>query len=689
MTTQKLPQHTAAGGIRYLKGFGPKRAAALEKLGIFTLRDLLYFFPRRYEDRSHFRTISQLEPAEAVTLRGEILSVQLKRIRRLNLLEMVVGDDTGIVYCVWFNQPYLKKQFTAGRQIILFGRTDFYKNRLQINSPEYELIEEDEESVHTGRITPVYPLTEGLFQRSLRSALKEVVDVHLDKTIQDYLPESFRRFKHLMPLQEAVREMHFPSAFEKLEEARRRIVFDEFFIFQIILLQKMERLKTKYQAYAFAHGPETATEFQEKLPFKLTEGQSLAVKDLLEDLTGTIPMNRLLQGDVGSGKTLIALFGMLLAARNNLQAAMLVPTEILAEQHYRTIQQWGPFFGIQAELLTSSTPPAKRERLLADLKQGKVHLLVGTHALLQEDVVFNSLALVITDEQHKFGVHQRGQLLNRNPRPHQLVMTATPIPRTLAFTLYGDLSVSYLKDLPSGRQPIKTFWITRQKQKEVLLHILQKVKAGDQAYFVFPLIEETERSDLLAAEREYKKLKDGPFADLSVGLVHGRMTKEERDQIMKSFRRGEVQVLVATSVIEVGVDHPNATVMVIENAERFGLAQLHQMRGRIGRGEKPSECFLFGEPATEEGKRRLRIMTKTQNGFVIAEEDLKLRGPGDFLGTRQSGDPYFRIANPLTDEALLLDARQSAQQLVKERLLDVSSDWFGFKKYLQEIAIHY
>jgi len=687
MKTETLP--VTVSDLRYLKGVGPKRAQALERLGIASIRDLLFFFPRRYEDRSHFALISEVQPEQTVSVRGEILSVKLKPIRRLRLIEMIVGDSSDMIHAVWFNQPYLKKTFQEGQQVILYGKVELYKNRLQISAPEYEVIESGEEAIHTGRITPIYPLTEGLFQRSLRATLHDIVETHLDREITEYLPQILLDEKKLMGLREAAREMHFPTSPEILAQARHRIVFDEFLVFQMILLRKMERLKAKYQAHTLSIGAETLQRFQATLPFKLTADQDKVLGDLLLDLNQTVPMNRLLQGDVGSGKTLVAAFGLLWAAQNKLQAVLLVPTEILAEQHYKTLSKLLEPFGIPVGLLTSSTPAAKRERMLAEIKNNKLHVMVGTHALLQEDVTFHSLALVVIDEQHKFGVYQRAQLFNRNPRPHQLVMTATPIPRTLAFTTYGDLAISTIKELPSGRLPIKTYWITRKKQDKVLEHILEKIGQGEQAYFIFPLIEETEKIDLLAAEKEYQRLRLGVFKDIRVGLVHGRMTKEQRDPVMDAFRRGEIQVLVATSVIEVGVDHPNATMLVVENADRFGLAQLHQMRGRIGRGHKASECFIFGEPSTDEGRRRLRIFANTQDGFEIAEEDLKLRGFGDFLGTRQSGEPYFRVGNPIEDEALLREARQTALELMRQQALEKDPAWKGFHAHLEAIAVHY
>ncbi len=686
MTEEALSQKR---DIRYLKGVGPKRAFALERLGITSVRNLLYFFPRRYEDRSQFRPIESLMLHEWATIRGEVLTVRLKRLKRFSILEVAVGDSTGMITAVWFNQPYLAKQFTAGQHAIFYGKEELYQNRLQISSPEYEFVEPDEEAVHAGRITPIYPLTEGLFQKSLRTILKDAVETQLEQNIEEFLPVNFRSEKNLLELKEAIREMHFPTSFDRQLLARRRIVFDEFFIFQMILLQKIERMKTKYRAYSLSEGDSCKKAFIESLPFIPTQSQAKAFSDLIGALEKTVPMNRLLQGDVGSGKTLVAAFALLLAAKNNCQGALLAPTEILAEQHYRTLEKLFEPFSVSLALLTSATPAPRRERMLAELKNRKLSVLVGTHAILQEDVKFHSLALVIIDEQQKFGVHQRCQLLNHDPRPHQLVMTATPIPRTLALTLYGDLEASVLKELPAGRQPIKTYWIVRAKQKEVLEHILKKIALGEQAYFIFPLIEETEKLDLLAATKEFKNLKRTVYKDVPMGLIHGRMTKEERDPIMQAFRRGEIQILVATSVVEVGVDHPNATMMVIENAERFGLSQLHQMRGRIGRGSGASECFLFGEPKTDEGKKRLRILTKTQDGFLIAKEDLKLRGPGDFLGTRQSGEPFFHIAHPVLDEELLLEARETAVHILKNRLLDEDPAWGGLKSYLSEMQLRY
>ncbi|MFA7254829.1 MAG: ATP-dependent DNA helicase RecG [Candidatus Omnitrophota bacterium] len=654
-----------AGNLRYIKGVGPKRSLVFQKIGIHSVRDLIYLFPRRYEDRSHFAPLNKCPVNEPVTCRGEVVDVKFKPIRGMPLVEILIGDDAGTLHAVWFNQPYLKKIFECGQQVILYGKVDFYQKRLQMSNPEFEIVEDAEAtSIHTGRITPIYPLTEGLFQRSLRTTLHQAVEHHLADTITDALPPELREALDLMPLERALREMHLPSSFEELTRARRRIVFDEFFSFELQLFLRVKAIRTQHQAPAFKINPDLTPEFKSSLPFELTRSQEKAILDLVRDLGQTIPMNRLLQGDVGSGKTVVAAFAFLAAHRSGLQSAFLIPTEILAEQHYRTLLKFLEPLGIRPELLTKSTETDKRARLIAELKQGKIPVVVGTHALLQDDVHFKNLGLLVVDEQHKFGVHQRNQLLQKTPRPHQLVMTATPIPRTLALTVYADLDISVMKELPKGRQPIKTYWITRKKQPEIFEHVAMRIQKGEQAYIVFPLIEETEKKDLLAAKKEFERLRKTVFKKFRMGLVHGKLDRSERESIMRAFTRKEIDILVATSVIEVGVDQPNATMMIIENAERFGLAQLHQLRGRIGRGTLESECFLFGEPTTDEGKMRLRLLTKLSDGFLIADEDLKLRGQGDLWGIRQSGEPLFRVAHPVLDEAILLQARQEAQKVI-------------------------
>ncbi|HOW58854.1 MAG TPA: ATP-dependent DNA helicase RecG [Candidatus Omnitrophota bacterium] len=682
---------TETAELRYLKGVGPKRSLVFQKIGIHTIRDILYLFPRRYEDRSNFVSFDKLPIGEPVTCRGEVLDVKFKPIRGMPILEVLLGDDVGTLRVAWFNQPYLRKLFLPGQQLILYGKVEFFQKYLQMANPEFELVEpSQEDSAHIGRITPIYPLTEGLFQRSLRTILKEAVEHQLGQAIVDLLPLDVRTRLNLMPLDEAIRQMHFPVSFAILEQARRRIVFDEFYSFELQLFLKVKTIKSQFQASAFTAKGAAMDDFKNVLPFSLTPSQEKAIQDLVRDLGQTVPMNRLLQGDVGSGKTVVAAFAFLMAERSGMQSVFLIPTEILAEQHYRTLTKLLEPLGVHIELLTKSIEPEKRARLIAELKQGKIPVIVGTHAILQDDVQFQKLGLIVIDEQHKFGVHQRNQLLLRTPRPHQLVMTATPIPRTLALTVYGDLDLSIMKELPKGRQPIKTYWITRKKQSEVFEHIASRIKKGEQAYIVFPIIEETEKADILAAKKEYERLKKSVFPNFKLGLVHGKIDRETRETVMRAFSRKEIDILVATSVIEVGVDQPNATMMIIENAERFGLAQLHQLRGRIGRGSLESECFLFGEPCTEEGKMRLRLLTKLTDGFQIADEDLKLRGQGDLWGVRQSGDAFFRLAHPVLDEPILLEARKEAQALVS----GFSGDWIKnpplwLQKYLEQMPKNY
>jgi len=653
--------------LRYLRGMGPRRAEALKKLGIITIDDLFRYFPRKYDDRSEFTALSDVIPGQYATVKAEILNVTLKRLKRMTLVELTIGDATGHLHATWFNQPYLKNQLIEGKEIILSGKVDLYNRKLQFSSPEHEFVkEESDDTVHTARIVPVYPLTEGLGQRGLRRALKQLVDSAAGQ-LDDPLPEALRGRLKLMGLEEALCNVHFPQDEENLEIARRRLIFEEFFIFECALLSKMQQDREVFKARRFTHATDTLNEYEKVLPFKLTATQQKSIQEIFADLQTTVPMRRLLHGDVGSGKTAVAAVALLFAVKNGSQGAFLVPTEVLAEQHYATLSRQLAPLNLRVALLTGSLSKNEKDEILADLRNRECDIVIGTHALLQDRVRFADLGLVVIDEQHKFGVEQRATLLSADLKPHLLVMTATPIPRTLGLTLYGDLDISALTELPAGRLPIKTYWVSERKQTEILAHIRDKIKKeGDQAYMIFPIIDETENADIQAAKIEYEKLKDGIFKEESIGLVHGRMKKADRDKVMTAFRKGTLKVLVATSVVEVGVDNPNATLMVITHAERFGLSQLHQFRGRIGRGTKESHCFLFGNPPTDEGKRRLRIMTKTNNGFEIAEEDLRIRGPGDFLGTRQSGATFFRIGHIVRDSDLLFLAREEAKKFLAE-----------------------
>ncbi len=649
--------------VRYLKGIGPKKFELLQKLGVETIRDLCYFFPRRYEDRTHFQKIGQALVGSQVTLRGKILAATLKPLKRVQLLEVWVQDDSGTVPAIWFNQPFLKKIFLPGEQIILNGHLDKYQGRLQIVSPEYEILDStDDNPVHTGRITPIYPLTEGLFQRSLRVVMKELSDRNFDQEIQEFLPDTILQKYQFPFLPDTMREIHFPTSYEALEQAKQRIIFDELFLFELKLIQKINDIKSKYKSFPFKIDLNALKEFDSKLSFRLTQDQKKVIQEITDDLTKTIPMSRLLQGEVGSGKTVVAAFFLWMAVSNFLQTALLAPTEVLAEQHFMTLKKMLAPYQIKIELLTASVTGEKRIEILEKLSSGKIQILIGTHAILQETVNFKNLGFVIIDEQHKFGVRQRAQLLQRNPRPHLLIMSATPIPRTLGLTLYGDLEISTIKELPKGRKPIKTQHFSFPAK--AIDFIKERIKKGEQAYILFPVIEESEKLDVQAAKKEFERLKVKDLQGIPMGIVHGRVAKEERDRTMADFLNGKIKVLIATSVIEVGIDNPRATIMMIANADRFGLSQLHQIRGRIGRGELESHCFLISDPKTDEAKKRIEILTKTQDGFTIAEEDLKLRGPGEFFGVKQSGVPRFRLANLIRDYEWVVKARREATSIL-------------------------
>jgi ATP-dependent DNA helicase RecG len=651
---------------QYLKGIGPKRAQALEKLGFKTIHDLFYLFPRRYDDRTKIKTISELQEGDTVSVQGKILTLGVRYFGGRGNFQMVFGDETGILNCMWFNQPYLKRVFTKDDPLILYGKVTRFGKRFQMQNPEYEKVTEDSDTtIHSGRIVPIYPLVSGLYQRSLRQSLWNLIENHIG-LLTDYLPEGIRLKFALIPLGDAVSEIHFPTSPEKYKAARRRLVFDEFFLFELRLFSRIQKIKKNASAYPFEAVPETFEEFSKSLPFELTNSQKQALEIISRDLESATPMTRLLQGDVGSGKTVVAASIFLAAFRVGLQSVFLAPTETLAEQHFITLKQFlGPYFRDRLALLTGSLTEKEKEKIREDLKTNKTSLVIGTHALLQDTVDFEKLGFIVIDEQHKFGVKQRGKLLSRERRPHVLLMTATPIPRTLAMTLYGDLGSVLLSELPKGRHPIHTRWLQKKDEEKVFEVIRKHLTAGEQGYFVYPAIEESQQPNRVSCETDLERIQK-LFPGHRVELIHGRLATETRAQRMEDFRKGKIQILVSTSVIEVGIDNPNATFMVIQGAEFFGLTQLHQLRGRVGRGAKPSVCFLLSEAMTDEAKARFEVMQATQDGFKIAEEDLKLRGPGDFLGTRQSGLPLFRLANLITDQELLEKARASAHETIEE-----------------------
>ncbi len=648
--------------LRYIKNIGPKRVKLLEKLGIFSLADLLYYFPRRYEDRSNLKKFHQLQDGDTETIQGTVLACQEVRPRRgLNILKVALHDGVSVGYAVWFNQLFLKKQFNQGKELIISGRVEKKYGGIQISVSDYEVID-TEDPVHTGRIVPVYPTTEGLPQRTFRNIMKNVVDEHAG-LLQEFMPRYLRQKYGWLPLTEAVSQIHFPASPDDLIQARKRLVFEELFLLQLGLA--ILKAGSHKNVQGIRHKPDGPLyqAFLDRLPFALTTAQQKVLSEIITDMEKENPMNRLVQGDVGSGKTVVAAAALVKTVASGCQGVLMAPTEILAEQHFEGLCELLEPLEIKVGLLTGSLTKKEKTAMLESIRKGAIDVLVGTHALIQEEVCFNRLGLAVTDEQHRFGVRQRARLQEKGTNPDVLVMTATPIPRTLALTLYGDLDISVINELPPGRRPVKTYWRTEKSLPKVYAFISQQVAAGRQAYVVCPLVEESEKIDVGAAVEMADRLTE-VFPDYNIGLVHGRLKKSQKEAVMQRFRTGEVQVLVATTVIEVGVNIPNANIMLINDAERFGLAQLHQLRGRVGRGEHQSFCIMVANPKTDEGKARMKIMEQTTDGFILAEEDLQLRGPGEFFGTRQSGLPELKIADILRDTEVLELSRREAFALI-------------------------
>lgn len=661
MITQNDP---LARSVQYLKGVGPARAKAFQKMKIYTIGDLLEHLPRRYADYSNFKPIARTTQGEIETISGVVTGVFEQRPRKgLVITRVAISDGHGTAFAIWFNQPYMEKVLPVGTRVIFSGRVDRRFGQIQIDKPEFEVVEEGSDPIHVGRIVPVHPGTGDLNPRAIRSVVKLAVDqfAHL---VPEILPESIRHRRNLIPAAQARAGIHFPADEAGLERARRRLVFEELFILQLGLALLKRRFQTDLRG--IPHGPDgdLSKRFESSLPFRMTGAQRRALAQIKADMESDRPMNRLVQGDVGSGKTVVAMAALVKAVENGYQGALMAPTEILAEQHYLNLRRMLEPLGISVVLVIGSQTRKEREQTLALVASGQARVVVGTHALIQDEVQFQRLSLAITDEQHRFGVRQRARLQGKGESPHVLVMTATPIPRTLALTLYGDLDFSVMDELPPGRKPILTYWVEEGRRRRAYEFVRKQIEEGRQAYVVCPLVEESEKLEAEAATQWAEKLRK-EFPGLAIGLLHGRMKTEEKDQVMAGFRSGKTQLLVATTVIEVGVDVPNATIMVIEGAERFGLAQLHQLRGRVGRGAHQSYCILVSSPRTDEGRERMQIMQRTSDGFVIAEEDLRLRGPGEFFGTRQHGLPDLKVANPLRDMAILEEAREEALALVE------------------------
>ncbi|HHJ52691.1 MAG TPA: ATP-dependent DNA helicase RecG [Caldithrix abyssi] len=657
--------------LQFIKGIGPKRAQLLAKQGITTVYDLLTFFPRRYVDRSNIVALNELMPDQEVTVMGRIEAAGIRRGGK-PFFYIVVSDGKGYIEGVWFNAiPYYKNVFKVGDWVALSGKVTFYRG-FQMTHPDYDRIDEKDAGklLNTGKILAIYPGSEAMRKAGLNSYFFRRVFYNLfqkKQNLPEIFPPEILNHYRFPQREEAFRQVHTPASGAQLEAALRRLKYEEFFFIQMLLALQYYHRKEKPIGRAFTKKSERLEAFYHRLPFAMTEAQKRVVREIRRDMALPAPMNRLLQGDVGSGKTLVAVMAMLIAVDNGAQAALMAPTEILAEQHYLTISNWLEPLGVKVSLLTGSTAAAQRKQLAEELKKEQPHVVVGTHALIQDAVKFENLGLVVIDEQHRFGVIQRARLQEKGVRADVLVMTATPIPRTLALTVYGSLDVSLLDEMPANRQPVTTVWRFDDKAADIYRFITQHVRAGEQIYIVYPLVEESEKLDLKAATEAYRFLSAGPFKDFKVGLLHGRMKAAEKEEIMRLFVSGKIHILVATTVIEVGVDVPNATIMLIEHAERFGLSQLHQLRGRVGRGRKKSYCILktpfnIGEVA----QKRMRIMTETSDGFLIAEKDLELRGWGDFFGTKQSGMPDFKLANPITDREILEDARKDAFLLVQK-----------------------
>ncbi len=673
-------EQSLSAPITSIPGIKAALASKFDKLGVKTVRELLYFFPRRHIDYSRRKLISELEVGAEQTIVATIWeAAQRGTGYRMRTTEAVVGDESGNIRVIWFNQPYLAKKLTTNSQIVLSGRVAEFRGRKVFQSPEWELLESDD-LVHTGRLVPVYPLTAGLYPRTVRRLVKGTLDRWLPE-LTDFLPEGVRVSAGLLPLPEAIRQAHYPDTELSKGQARKRLAFDELFLIQLGVLAKKRDWQEEGIGNAFNTDSGCLEPFFNSLPYKLTSAQVRALAEIQTDLSKPSPMSRLLQGEVGSGKTVVATAAMLLSAANGYQAALMAPTEILAEQHFNTICSLLGRAGsesndgkpvrkfpsmisdhISVGLLTGGLKESAKQELQERVSAGEIDIIIGTHALIQKGVNFQNLGLCVVDEQHRFGVMQRSALRGKGSCPHVLVMSATPIPRTLALTLYGDLDLSVLDELPPGRVEIKTRFLTPEQRQKAYDFVRKQVAEGRQAFIICPLIEESEAIETKAAITEYEHLSRSIFPDLRLGLLHGRLNSAEKDEVMQRFRSGELDILVSTPVVEVGVDIPNATVMLIEGADRFGLAQLHQFRGRVGRGQHQSYCLLLADTPSAEAKERLSLLERIRNGFTLAEEDLRLRGPGEFFGTRQSGLPDLKMAK-LSDVELLELARREAIRL--------------------------
>jgi ATP-dependent DNA helicase RecG len=673
--------------LQFLKGVGPRRAADLKRAGLATVEDLLYRLPFRYEDRSRMQPIASLRPGARAAVLGDVKSAHLAVTRRrgFKIFHALIGDASGAIRCLWMNQAFLADILKPRVQVIVFGDVTLDSTGLHFMNPEYEIVspggEADDDAgaasqsggVHTGRIVPFYEKTGSVTPNMQRRIVRQAID-QLPSELDDPLPPALVARLELLPRRAAIEAAHFPLQDTPVEAlnafrtpAQRRLIFEEFFLFQIGHAWRRRLTGTESKPFVPVVDDRIRASAARVLPFKLTPGQRDAVREIVEDMRRPAPMHRLLQGDVGAGKTIVALLAAVVAMENGLQVAFMAPTEILAAQHFGNIARLLASSRFRVDMLTGSTPGLHKHTLLAHIERGSTHLIVGTHALVQDRITFNRLGLVVIDEQHRFGVAQRAALRAKGLRPDVLLMTATPIPRTLALTDYSELDVSKITDLPPGRRPVRTWVKPESRRDDVYQLIRDQLDAGRQAYIIYPLVEESEKVDLKSATEMADHLQSEVFPAYRVALLHGRMKQDAKDRVMQAFASGQIHILVSTTVVEVGVDVPNASVMVVEHAERFGLSQLHQLRGRVGRGAWESHCvLLYQAPWTDDARERLKAMAATTDGFAIAERDLELRGPGDFFGTRQSGLPRLRTGDLVRDREIMEEAHREARQLAEE-----------------------
>ncbi len=649
--------------VKYIKGVGPNRVVLLNKLGIYTLKDLITYYPRDYEDRSKPKLINEVLDGEEVLIKGFVISkmLELKIRKNLTIYKLIIRDETGPCTITWYNQPYLKKVFIVGNEYSFYGKISKKGNRVEMNSPVFDNIETQK---NTGKIVPIYPLTYNLSQNTIRQIIENGLN-EVEDELQETIPEYLRKEYNLININNAIHNIHFPQEFSDFKKARTRLVFEELLDLQLALLSLKNKYTQEKIGIKFDKNIKISNVINE-LPFKLTHAQLKVLEEIDTNMESEKTMNRLLQGDVGSGKTIVSIIATYKAVKSGYQVAVMAPTAILASQHLESFTEVLSKYGIKCELLISSITKKKKDEILEKLQSGEIDVLIGTHAILEDNVIFKNLGLVVTDEQHRFGVRQRSTIAAKGNNPDVLVMTATPIPRTLALILYGDLDISIIDELPPNRKKIETYAVTKSMTERVNNFIKKQINEGRQIYVVCPLVEENEEIKANSVIELAEEYKNKVFKDYKVEYIHGKMRPKEKDEIMQKFKDGEIDILISTTVIEVGVNVPNSSTMIVENAERFGLAQLHQLRGRVGRGEYQSYCILKYNSGSDVVRERMKIMQDTNNGFIIAEKDLELRGSGEFFGTKQHGLPEFKIANLFEDMPILQTVNAVANRIISE-----------------------